>query len=331
MSRTQRVIAGVTLLVGVYLIVIPFALSLFSRTRDAERLSDYYRPLMSKQGIAGFRQSLEILNAGGTELYDSFLPTVRAQLGMSEDELNAFIRHQYPQVAAFLVRAPEVVKYLNPAVQAVLAQGDNFHDADQFPVANVDLRLGPWALIAIGVACVGLGFLVLTRARTLALLTITVGGLALVAGPLALQWIHQTDAAEKVAEAARAPFSAQVANTTVTDTYHFDAAFTEMGESLFPDLAEELGKSPPEMDSYLHTEFPALMRFLDRWDAEIYEGSRELSLSQIEFMDEFHNADATPYRALPWLFIVPGAVLLVVGAYGLARSLRKREGRSRTD
>ena len=29
-------------------------------------------------------------------------------------------------------------------------------------------------------------------------------------------------------------------------------------------------------------------------------------------MDEFHNADATPYRALPWLFIVPGVLVLVV-------------------
>ena len=29
-------------------------------------------------------------------------------------------------------------------------------------------------------------------------------------------------------------------------------------------------------------------------------------------MDEFHNADATPYGALPWLFIVPGVLVLIV-------------------
>ena len=29
-------------------------------------------------------------------------------------------------------------------------------------------------------------------------------------------------------------------------------------------------------------------------------------------MDEFHNADATPYRALRWLFIVPGVLVLMV-------------------
>jgi hypothetical protein len=38
----------------------------------------------------------------------------------------------------------------------------------------------------------------------------------------------------------------------------------------------------------------------------------DLSSSQVQYLDEFHNADATPYRALPWLFILPGVLVLVV-------------------
>ena len=70
--------------------------------------------------------------------------------------------------------------------------------------------------------------------------------------------------------------------------------------------------------TYLHTNYPALMKFLDKWDASIYKGARALSLSQVQYTDEFHNADATPYRALPWLFIAPGVVLLVGAGYGFA-------------
>jgi hypothetical protein len=36
-------------------------------------------------------------------------------------------------------------------------------------------------------------------------------------------------------------------------------------------------------------------------------------------MDEFHNADATPYRALPWLVMLPGIVLIAAGALMLVR------------
>src|SRR5439155_6313351 len=93
-----------------------------------------------------------------------------------------------------------------------------------------------------------------------------------------------------------------------------------------PALAQKLGMTPAEMDAYLHSTFPDTMRFLDAWDATIYKGARDLSLSQIRFMDEFHNADATPYRALPWLVMAPGLLLVLGGGYELVGSRRKAAG-----
>ena len=71
------------------------------------------------------------------------------------------------------------------------------------------------------------------------------------------------------------------------------------------------------MDTFLHTNFPATMKFLDKWDAGIYKGALKLALSQTEFRDEFSNADATPYKALPWIFMAPGVILLLGGGYTL--------------
>ena len=68
--------------------------------------------------------------------------------------------------------------------------------------------------------------------------------------------------------------------------------------------------------------FPATMTFLDAWDTQMFQGAHDLSLSQIRYMDEFHNADATPYRALPWLVMAPGAVLVLVAGLGFIRSRR---------
>jgi hypothetical protein len=148
---------------------------------------------------------------------------------------------------------------------------------------------------------------------------VTVVGVGLLAGPLVLGWFHETDAAEKVAQAARPPFSPAVANTVVDNIFTIDAAFTEMRQAMFPAIGQRLGLSASEMDSYLHTNFPATTKFLDEWNAQMFKGAHDLSLSQVEFMDEFHNADATPYRALPWLVMAPGVVLLIAGALSFTR------------
>src|SRR5581483_10787779 len=134
MTRTRKIVSAVTLIAAVYIIVTPFALSLFSRTRDAQHLKDYYRPAMSTRGVDGFRANLKLVNAGGAELYNAFLPQIQHDLGLDQAQFNAFVAQNYPEVAAFLARAPMVVKYLNPATQKVLAQKDNFDDASQFPL-----------------------------------------------------------------------------------------------------------------------------------------------------------------------------------------------------
>jgi hypothetical protein len=322
MSRTRRIVGAITLAAGIYLIVIPFGLSLFSRTRDAQHLADRYKPVMSAHGLNNFRANLKLVNAGGNELFMKFLPELQAKLGLSESEFNAFVASNYPHVAAFLKRVPVTVKYLNPATQNVLAQQDNYASAASFPISGIPVTVGPWALLLLGMAVSAAGIVLLfTQVLADSLLpTLAIGavGLALVVGPLVLGWFGKTDAAEHVAEAARPPFSVAVSDATVNDTFSFNAAFVEMRKAMFPGVAQKLGMTDAEFDTYLHTTYPALLKFLDKWDASIYKGARALSLSQIQYMDEFHNADATPYTALPWLFMAPGAGLLIGAAYGFA-------------
>src|SRR5262249_35680431 len=131
------------------------------------------------------------------------------------------------------------------------------------------------------------------------------------------------DAAEKTAEAARGPFSKPVADATLNDTFRFDAAFTEMRQALFPEIGRRLGMTPDQTEAYLHQKFPAGMRFLDDWRDHIFEGARKLALGQTQYMDEFHNVDATPYEALPWIVMIPGAVLLAAGAAALLADRRR--------
>src|SRR3954468_9207180 len=90
MGRTRHAASIAILLVGVYVLVLPFALSLFSRTRDADTLDQYYRPLLSAPGIDHFRPSLPIVDPGGAELNTVVLPQLKQTLGMNDSQFDTF-------------------------------------------------------------------------------------------------------------------------------------------------------------------------------------------------------------------------------------------------
>ena len=328
--RRHRVAAITLIVLGVYLVAMPFALSLFSRTRDAEALSDRYRDFATEAGLAEFSANTEQVVDGGEQLLDEGLPGFAEDLGMSDAEFAAYVDANYPAVAVYRHRAPEVFGYLTPAVAQTASQAENVSDADDFPVPGVPVTVGPWALIAGGLLLVGAGAWLLLGGHRVAITLAVVAGIGLVAAPLVLRWPHETDAAEQVAEAARIAFTPAVAEATVSDTYMTDAAVLELNEAMLPEIGRQLGLTRAEMEAKVARELPAASRFLRDWPKELSPAGHELSQSQLQYMDEFHNADATPYRALPWLFIVPGAV----GAGGRRRpqpgraaDLRRREPR----
>ena len=308
-------IAIALLAVGAYLVVVPFALSLFGRTADAEKLADRYRTFATEEGLAQFSEHTNIVVRGGRQLLDEALLAFASDVGMSEAEFDRFVASRFPNVDVYRRRAPEVFAYLEPAVAVVAAQAENVSDADDFPAPGVPVTVGPWALLGAGLMLGGLGLWVRAAPRRLAPALALVAGLGLAAGPLVLAWPHKVAAAEDVAEAARIAFTPAVAQATTADTYMIDAAVIELRRAMLPAVADDLGMTAAELEASIATEFPALARFLDDWESELSGSAHDISQSQIQFMDEFHEADATPYRALPWLFVVPGVLLAAVAIW----------------
>ena len=312
--RTRRRAADVTLVVvGAYLLVLPFALSLFTRTSDAETLADRYRSFATEEGLAQFSEHTDIVVRGGQQLLDEGFPAFAAELGMSEAEFDAFVDNRFPNVAVYRERAPDVFAYLAPAVAAVASQADNVAAADDFPVEGVPVTAGPWVLLGAGAALVAAGLWAWATPGRMATAMALVAGVGLVVTPLALGWPHKVDAAEDVAEAARVAFTPDVARATTADTFMIDAAVIELREAMLPTIGTDLA------------DFPDVSRFLRDWEAELSASAHDISLSQIQFMDEFRAADATPYAALPWLFVVPGLVVAAIavasGGQLVARSM----------
>src|SRR5450755_2927209 len=181
-STARRMASILTVLVGVYFLVLPFALSLFTRTSDAQELNDYYRSLMSDQGIRQFGTNLQIVDDAAGELPAVVLPELAHDLGMSPTQLDAYVAQNYPHVSAFITGTPKLLPLLNPATKAVLAQRKNFHDADRFPVANVPVNYGPYALLVGGALLVGVGVLLWRDRNSFPCLVVLAIGVGMVVG-----------------------------------------------------------------------------------------------------------------------------------------------------
>jgi hypothetical protein len=298
---------------------------LFSRTRDAENLADRYRDFATEEGLAQFSANTKEVVDGGEQLLGEGLPAFADDLGMSDAEFNAYVDANYPAVAIYRHRAPEVFGYITPAVGQTASQAKNVSDADDFPVPGVPVSVGPWALLVGGLVLVAAGVWLLAGGRRVATTLALVAGIGLVAAPLVLRWPHETQAAENAAKAARIAFTPAVAQATVSDTYMTDAAVLELNEAMIPAVGKQLGLTRAEMEARVAEDLPATSRFLKDWPKSLSPAGHELSQSQLQYMDEFHNADATPYRALPWLFIVPGVLVLAVLG-GLSLVDRRRGG-----
>jgi hypothetical protein len=152
-----------------------------------------------------------------------------------------------------------------------------------------------------------------------------------VAAPLALGIPGKADDARTIGDIARGGLSAQGAATAEEVVLVLDAMVEEVRGGLVPELAARLGVSTGAVDAKLARDYPAVTRFLERWDA-IAAGPTgfELAARQKAAVDDFADADETPVLELPWLVIGPGILLLVLSGGALAAGrLRRRERRGR--
>src|SRR3954463_16498741 len=103
----MRRIAGV-LAVATGLTLIGFALleHVPSRSSDAERISDHYRPLMSASGLAELHTGFDAVKSAGAELGGAALPRLQKRLGMDQQQFDAYVHQQLPGIAAFDANAP---------------------------------------------------------------------------------------------------------------------------------------------------------------------------------------------------------------------------------
>jgi len=178
----RRVVAVVAVLVGGMLIGFTFSEHLFTRSRDAQRIADHYRPLMSTQGLAALSSGFGSVEAAGVQLKASALPQLQRQLGMTDPQFDAYVVRNMPGVAAFDAQAPGVVALVGPVIGQMQAERADYHRADQIPTGFLAMTSAPWLFVGLGglLVLVGVWGFACPAARSAAVIAIVGLGLAIV-------------------------------------------------------------------------------------------------------------------------------------------------------
>ena len=149
MFKPGRVWTILAVVVGAGLVIVTFALSLPQKAADADELNENLTPIYTQELIDGATGSLAVIGAMGQQMQTEMLPDLAAQLGMSQDELNAFMGESFPATAAAMQNMPAALERFESFVAVFATNLDNY-----MTIQSVTFVPIIWALVIGGVLMV---------------------------------------------------------------------------------------------------------------------------------------------------------------------------------
>jgi hypothetical protein len=300
-DRAATAAAVVAVCVGLGLIVMTFALSLFRDASAGERITDRFRSTLTDQGLADLKTNFATTGAMGDELLTKTLPDLQRERHMSDEQFDAYLKQTAPAVLTARDNLPRAVALVTPVVPQLEGVRTDFHKVDDLPFAGHPLTVIPWLLIAAGALLIALGALALKRPSRATIALVAVAGALLIAVPLAIGLFGKADAAKHVDRVGKVALSQKAADTARATTQTVDDVVGQV-----PNLHADLSR------------YSAVTRGAQEWPT-IAPGAFHLAKVQAASVPDYDKLHDLPFGALPWLVIVPGIVLLGIAGVALVR------------
>jgi hypothetical protein len=160
MFFTARIGAVIAIILGLALVIVPFALSLPEKAADADQLNENLEPVYTEELVVAGGAAVQALGAMGAQLQTETLPDLATQLGLAPEELQAFLGENFPATAAMLGGFEEMLGRFSTTVAVFEANLDNYETLK--PVAFVPIV---WTIIIGGAVVLIAGIVALIIAR----------------------------------------------------------------------------------------------------------------------------------------------------------------------
>ena len=126
MFMPGKVWSILAIVLGATLVITTFALNLPAKAADADQLNANLTPIYTQELIDGANQSLVVIGAMGNQMATEMIPDLAAQLGMSQEELGAFLGENFPATAAAMQTMPETLERFEAFVGVFEVNLDNY-------------------------------------------------------------------------------------------------------------------------------------------------------------------------------------------------------------
>lgn len=123
---TARTGAVMALVLGALLVVVPLLLSLPQKAADADELNSNLQPVYTAALVTQSAEAVATLGAMGEAMQTTMIPALAEQMGMSPEELQAFLGENFPVVAGALQSMPDMLLRFQGLVTVFDQNLDNY-------------------------------------------------------------------------------------------------------------------------------------------------------------------------------------------------------------
>jgi hypothetical protein len=304
-----------TALVGLALIAVPFATSMWDRAPKGAAMITAFAPHMQSAKVAAYQRDLAQLNGGITQASTKGAAVLYPRLKP------AAARKQFakdgPMLASFQATWPKTYRSLSSVVNPIAANQHGYEAIAALP----RFGLFPWFFVIPGAVLVLLGAIALAfpgvwRPARWGVLAVGVG---LIAAPAVFQLWDRAPEGAALVEAFK-PIETRSAVVRVQNDFGQVAiAQGALAGELVPALQKH-GLSQAQIDQ----QFPAVQTLLARWIPILNDLTPVIGVMS-DNVGRFQAVAALPpFTAFPWLFVIPGLLISLIVLVGPLRSVPDR-------
>jgi hypothetical protein len=304
-----------TSVIGLALIAVPFATSMWDRAPQGAAMITAFAPHMRPAEVAGYQRDLAQLSdgivqastKGAAVLYPRLKPAA-ARKRFAKDG---------PMLASFQATWPKTYRSLSGVVNPIAANRQGYEAIAALP----RFGLFPWLFVIPGGVLVLLGAIALAfpGAWRLARWGVLGVGIALVLAPAVFQMWDRAPKGAALVEAFK-PIETRSAVVRVQNDFGQVAiAQGALAGELVPALQRH-GLSQAQIDQ----RFPAVQTLLARWIPILNDLTPVIGVMS-DNVGRFQAVAALPpFTAFPWLFLIPGLLVSLIVLAGPLRSIPDR-------
>jgi hypothetical protein len=311
-APTRRWASAVIAVIGVALVVMPFAFNMFNRTPKGAAMIAGFKPYMTTARLSGYQSELQQIGTGVRQTDTS----VAAYLGGGTANRFAF-QTEYPNFTSFDQQWPAIDSKMTDLMDRVQANLGNYLAVAALP----SFKLFPWFFVIPGAliaACAIAALLRPARWRRGRWVLVALG-LGLIAAPGIFQMFQRAPDGGRMMTAFE---NIETTKNVQQIQGYFGSMAIGQGAirlEIVPAL-EKSGLSPNQIAA----RFPAVATLDADWVHTLNDMTPMIGVMSDNVANYQAIASLPPFPLFPWFFVIPGALVVCLAL--LAGVSRPRPG-----